>query len=324
MSRATLTSQGTFVIAAALRYSSPRCLDSFLNDRSGRFLRLTPKETDALHEILTWGRQPGNNKILEFFGTTYEAFHGACGKIMERFRDVLPEGSRRARIRMTRRESHQPTEGTLDETLGEEACGMVVVDASGHPMKYDQLQILENAVGTQNVRMELDVPREDGRGWRRTHSFTETQDDHLLNAQWCKDIQKGASHLLGETWVMASEAHYDAKLFPHVHPYGTGSVYSEPGAGGIQHHARNRLTNIQSWFRRSSTWGFWFLTRLIQSELFFKNARRRELGRKTVSPADEKDAVTRLFGTAMPADIPESTVVHVCPWSPGDPMVRCT
>ena len=107
--------------------------------------------------------------------------------------------------------------------------------------------------------------------------------------------------------MKASEAHYDAKLFPHVHPYGTGSVYSEPGAGGIQHHARNRLTNIQSWFRRSSTWGFWFLTRLIQSELFFKNARRRELGRKTASPADEKDAVTRLFGTAMPADIPEST-----------------
>ena len=70
-----------------------------------------------------------------------------------------------------------------DETLGEEACGMVVVDASGHPMKYDQLQILENAVGTQNVRMELDVPREDGRGWRRTHSFTETQDDHPLNVQ---------------------------------------------------------------------------------------------------------------------------------------------
>ena len=120
---------------APLQLSS--MLGFLLNDRSGRFLRLTPKETDALHEVLTWGRQPGNNKILEFFGTTYEAFHGACGKIMEGFRDVLPEGSRRARIRMTRRESHQPTEGTLDETLGEEACGMVVVDASGHLMKYD-------------------------------------------------------------------------------------------------------------------------------------------------------------------------------------------
>ena len=44
---------------------------------------------------------------------------------MERFRSVLPEGSRRARIRLARRESLQPVEGTLDDTLGEEACGMV-------------------------------------------------------------------------------------------------------------------------------------------------------------------------------------------------------
>ena len=89
-----------------------------LNERGGQFLRLTPAETDALHECLQWGRQPGNNKVLEFFGTTYEGFHGACRKMMERFRSVLPEGSRRARIRMTRRESLQPVEGTLDDTLG--------------------------------------------------------------------------------------------------------------------------------------------------------------------------------------------------------------
>ena len=104
-----------------------------LNERGGQFLRLTPNETDALHECLQWGRQPGNNKVLEFFGTTYESFHGACRKMMERFRSVLPEGSRRARIRMTRRESLEPVEGVLDDTLGEEACGMVIVDASGHP-----------------------------------------------------------------------------------------------------------------------------------------------------------------------------------------------
>ena len=90
---------------------------------------------------------------------------------------------------------------------------------------------------------------------KRTRSFADTQDDEVLNDQWCKDMQKGVSHILEETWVKASEAHYDAKLWPHVHPYGTGSVYSEPGAGGLHHHARNRLTNIQSWFRRSSSWG---------------------------------------------------------------------
>ena len=73
---------------------------------------------------------------------------------------------------MTRRESLQPVEGTLDDTLGEEACGMVVVDASGHPMKYDQLQIMENAVASQHVRLEIDVPGAEGRGWKRTPSRT--------------------------------------------------------------------------------------------------------------------------------------------------------
>ena len=124
-----------------------------LNERRGQFFRLTPGETDALHECLQWGRQPGNYKVLEFFGTTCESFHGACRKMMDWFHSALLEGSRRAQTRMTRRESLEPTEGTLDDTLGEEACGMVAVDASGHPMKYDQLQIMENAVASQHVRL---------------------------------------------------------------------------------------------------------------------------------------------------------------------------
>ena len=116
---------------------------------------------------------------------------------------------------MTRRESHHPTEGTLDETLGEESCGMVVVDAGGHPMKYDQLAIMENAVATQNVRVEVDVPAgPDGRGWKRTQSFTESQNDKLLGAQWCQDIQRGASHILEETWVKANDSG-TAKILHH-------------------------------------------------------------------------------------------------------------
>ena len=75
---------------APLQLSS--MLGFLLNERSGRFLRLTPKETDALHEILTWVRQPGSNRILEFFGTTYEALHGACGKIWSVSGTCFPRG----------------------------------------------------------------------------------------------------------------------------------------------------------------------------------------------------------------------------------------
>jgi hypothetical protein len=95
-----------------------------LNQRCGQFMGLTPAETDAVHECLTWGRQPSNNKILSFFGTVYESFQGACKKLMDRFQSVLPEGCHRARIRATRRESREPKEGTIGETLGEEAQGL--------------------------------------------------------------------------------------------------------------------------------------------------------------------------------------------------------
>jgi len=33
---------------------------------------------------------------------------------------------------------------------------------------------------------------------------------------------------------------------------------------------------IQSWFRKSALWSFWFLNRLITSELFFTNKKRQQ------------------------------------------------
>jgi hypothetical protein len=185
---------------------------------------------------------------------------------------------------------------------------MVIVDGCGHPMKYDALTIMEEVVATQACRIELDIPTEDGRGWRRTDSWADTQDDgHALDEAWRHDMSTGAAHLLEETWVPANDPHYDAKVFPHMHPYGTGSLLAEFGSGGVQRHARNRLTMIQAWFRRSALWGFWSLGRLHQNELFFKNLRRRQAGRRGASAADDPDPVVRLFGTAQPGAIPESS-----------------
>ena len=42
-------------------------------------------------------------------------------------------------------------------------------------------------------------------------------------------------------------------------------------------------------------------------ELFFKEILKRKHGRRGASDAKDPDPVTRLFGTAMPSDIPEST-----------------
>ena len=117
-----------------------------------------PKEQAAIHEILTWGRQEGNNKILMFFGTALEAFHKACDKLMGRIRSVLPEGSLRARIRHTKRECREPREGTLADTLGEEAHGMVVVDCAGAPMMYAMVRDMRDMCAKQWSRLEIDAP----------------------------------------------------------------------------------------------------------------------------------------------------------------------
>ena len=82
---------------------------------------------------------------------------------------------------------------------------------------------------------------------------------------------------------------------------------AEPGSGSPQNHARNRLSLIQSCFRRSPLWGFWFHSRLIVNQLYFGNLKRQRAGRAGASTGQEADAITRVFGTAKTTSVPEST-----------------
>ena len=276
-------------------------LGFILNQNSGKFLGLTPAEANAVHECLNWGRQGNNNRILQFFGTNFEAFTAACAKLKEKIESVVPQGNRRARIRASNRESRYPKECEIGETLGEEVSGMVVVDMGGHPLKYDCLTVLESIVAKQHCRVEIDVPREEGRGWRRTNSSFDTQE---LDDKCRDDLAVGARYLLEETWVKANDPHYDAKCWPCVHPYGSGSLRSQEGSSGIAAYVRNRLVLVQSWFRKSALWGFWSLDRQIKNDLYFKCLRRR----KRAAPGQpEADPYKRWFGTAQPHEIPETT-----------------
>ncbi len=95
----------------------------------------------------------------------------------------------------------------------------------------------------------------------------------------------------------------DAKLFPVVHPYGTGSVFSEIGSGALLRHIQNRATSLQSWFRRTSTWGFFQADSNMKRQLFFKNRAfvKSGLGKEAGNKFE------RAFGTVIPSSIPEST-----------------
>ena len=78
------------------------------------------------------------------------------------------------------------------------------LDFTGHPQKYDQLQVLSDVVAKEVNVLKVDAP-EKGRGWKRTHSEIDTAD---LPPDWKTKVADGASFVLRETWVKANDAHY--------------------------------------------------------------------------------------------------------------------
>jgi hypothetical protein len=101
-----------------------------LKKNDGAFMErwLSQEEIATVHECLTWGRQPGNNACLAFYGTIFEAYANASDTLMGRLRSVLPQGSLKCRIRASARESRDPTkQGTLLDTLGEETVRCTVL-----------------------------------------------------------------------------------------------------------------------------------------------------------------------------------------------------
>ena len=224
---------------------------------------------------LTWGRQPGNDKVLEFFGTTFETYARAADTLMGRLRSVLPEGSTRCRIRASAREGREPQQGTLLDTLGDETVGYVMIDpscngaqlcvcvarcakpvASGalrccsvltqgiSPMRYSEMDILNGIIGKSSVRLCVEDALLN-KSWRKVGKRIEGLDD-----KWCEDFSRGVQ-LLKQTWVKATEPHYDAKVFPHSHPYGTGSLLSELGSGG--QNGIPRMCRSRPWRRKHAT-----------------------------------------------------------------------
>ena len=146
------------------------------------------------------------------YATNFEKFHDAAGKLMDKIKSVLPEGSTQCRIRMSKRESHTPSTSTLQETLGEESQGMVFLDPTGIPIKYDMLEIFKDAIGTATCRIAVDAPYKNS--WRNTGLVIDTKD---MDDTWKQDISKGSDHLLQTSYITASDPHLGAKLQVHMH-----------------------------------------------------------------------------------------------------------
>ena len=151
------------------------------------------------------------------------------------------------------------------------------------------------------------------------------------------EVASAAKRVRDVSYVKLGDVHLDAKLFPHLHPYGAGSLRSEEGSGGLKRYAKSRLCALDNGFRHSSAWQFFNLDRLIKNDLFFKirgprprpsgaggkedgpepkkqargTKRNRDVMEADDRTADEKDEMVKripqyLFGHAEPSHVPES------------------
>ena len=109
---------------------------------------------------------------------------------------------------------------------------MIVLDFHGCPQKYDQLKIMSDVVAKERVDgstcprcaprtgrgsyvgrgfdssglssllrinvFKVDVPREGGRGWKRTSAEVTSNE---LGEDLLKEVSKGADYVYRETWV---------------------------------------------------------------------------------------------------------------------------
>ena len=168
-------------------------------------------------------------------------------------------------------------EGCLGDTLGKEDTVFVFVEQSELPSNWGSVNIFAEGIGDSIVRDELD-------------GANDPPFKVSLDKAWRDDIQSAARNLQKGMQVTLGDRHCDAKLFPHMHPWGSGSLRADETSGGMQQYIKNRLLSLDHIFRRSAVWSFWQLERHIKNTLFFSHGKgklfkdMKRLGKSVVAP----------------------------------------
>ena len=174
------------------------------------------------------GKLPGTKSVgglgLLEIGVLYQIFHKAERRS---HRDAL-----RPRVRAA-------VEASLEDTLGAEDTVLVMVDPTELPRSWASIDIFAESIGEAEYRV---TPAGDG------HAATAA----TLRAEDARGLRDAASALREQARITLGDRHLDAKLFPHLHPHGTGSLRSEESSGGMHQYAKNRLISLDARFRSGS------------------------------------------------------------------------
>ena len=207
------------------------------------------------------------NPHFKVFWANVERF----GLLYQKLQALLPQGDARVPVRVTRnRVTTDALEQVIGDTLQDEDAVLVVLDPGEFPKSWAVVNSLADVVGSASYRVESATGNE----------------AQPIDADLRKGVQETASKLSQQAYVKLNDPHLDAKVFPHLHPWGSGSLYSQDGSGGLLHMARSRLLSIESGFRKDPVWSFWMLDRVIKNDLYFRQLKRCG----TLDNADKQDA----------------------------------
>ena len=158
----------------------------------------------------------------------------------------------------------------LQDTIGDEEAVLVVVDPQELPRTWASVDLLSEQIGEGTYRaMPEDVSLD--------QSVTMDED-------WGVQLKASVANLQQTASIKMGEVHLDAKLFPHLHPHGSGSLRAEDDRVSMQEYLQHRLMSLQHDFRQSPVWSFWSLDRLIKNDLYFKHQRNLRTANPTASP----------------------------------------
>ena len=274
----------------------------------GREFQLRAEEVPHVRTCLRWLRS--KNPHFKVFWANVERF----GMLYDALKAVVPQGDLRTPIRISR---NKPVEGAVASVVGDtmqsEDAVLVVLDPGEFPASWAVVDHFAESIGSMSFR-----PAEGGQ-----------ESDLPLDASLSTNVQQTADALRTQAFAKLSDPHLDAKVFPHLHPWGSGSLHSTEGSGGMHHFARNRLLSFDRQFRQSSVWSFWMLDRLIKNDLYFRQLKRQSIQTVPEDPATttaatknkqtkrtaleagfehdaREDVYGKLFGRVEPREVPES------------------
>ena len=141
----------------------------------------------------------------------------------------------------------------LQDTAGDEEAVLVVVDPQELPRTWASLDQLGEQMGEGT--------------YRATPDDAALEQSVTMEEQWRPQMTVVVSGVQQAARITLGDMHLDAKLFPHLHPHGSGSLRAEDDKVSMTEYLQHRLMSLQHDFRQSPVWSFWSLDRLIKNDL---------------------------------------------------------